>query len=773
MKKAPIILLNILFLVSAVGAVLVDIHYDVSIIVDFSVACSVCLTILTLIITVWFSYLLVIKQIYQKKYEQENVKKYKTVGQFIVLFDFLLLFITGITLSVNPNTFFCAHIVFFIFCTIFFVYANIGLYKKIEKNEFKNLADEKKEIILCKIKNKENHEQLAKNLQELNSIYKEFYYKKDKLACQNIILSYSDFIFAHLETKNTKILHGNDEYIRQNVKNLLNGLCNLLINENSDFVIGTNSLIINQLYNISKNFMKCGDDDFVIYAVSKHKDIVNTLSGNEAIYCNKVYGSLTNILTKALDYEKVDLVDQVIDHAQKIYYKLQLESDYSSIVCLCKFYATSLFFCLQKKTFTDKISSQYTKISKRMYDFIISEDRDEETENMYTMLDALIHDTAFSQNEIAALDFCKFVEEIIGIKSLYSNTTIIQIISNYIDVLEKLKVVSFDRLMSIKYDFCKYSLLFMKDVPGYVLPVFSDALTEASISSKDDIRYVQDMLNLTSLCIDKNNTNGLLIMLSDLKKVLVSFDISEKDRQKIWFQVYFKAFYQASLNANQRHVAILLKSFRETLSEMDAKRNVSHDLGDWIVDNLGFLCTDRYRENVDFVCQIVEYLDEVASTGKSNFYFVNNNKDLEGKIYKTVFKIGVDAIEKNQPLVIKRVSHIIGWTLLKAIRDGQNKLRQQLLPDALLLINLCIANEIDKQTIVFVGTLFVIIGAYYNVNKKPTIVKELIRELQKINCLQHIEVSKQLRAATGGWEILGDNPQEAMDGFLNKLRKKQ
>ena len=771
MKKTPIILLNILFVISSVGAVLIDIFTNICITVDFSISSSVCLTILTLIITVWFSYLLVIKQIYQNKYEQEKVKKYRTEGQFVVLLDFLLLFISGIAVSVYPTTFFCSHIVFFIFCIIFFVYVAIGLYKKIEKNEFKNLAEEKKRIILSKIKNPENNDEIAKSLRELNSIYNEFYYKQDKLACQSIILGYSDFVIAHLESKNIKILRGSDDYVQQN-KYLLNELCKLIKNENSDFVISTNSLIISQLRKIALKFMTCGDSDFVIYAVRKYKDILNALSGNEAIYCNKVYGCLSNILTAALDYKKAELIDQLIDNAHAIYYHLQRESGYSCIVFLCKFYATILFFCLNRETFTDEISAQYIKISKRMYDVILSEDRNQETENMYTMLEALIRDTAFSQNDIAVLDFCNFVEQIIGVKGIYSSTTIIGIIANYIDVLEKAKVISFDRLRSIKYDFARYSLLFMTDVPGYVMPVFSDAITQTSISAEDDKTFSENMLNLTCLCIDKNNTNGLLIMFSDLKKVLVSFDIREKERQKTWFRVYFKSFYYASLNANQRHVAILLKSFRETLSEMDAKRNVSHDLGEWIIDNLGFLCTNRYRENVDFVCQIVEYLDEVASTEKSNFYFVNNNKDLEGKIYKNVFNIGVDAIEKNQPLVIKRVSDIIGWTLLETICNGRNKLRLQLLPDALVLINLCIANEIDKQTIVFVGTLFVIIGAYCNFKRKSNIEDEIVRGLQKIDCIQYIEVSKQLRAVTGRWEILGDNPLKEMNEFLKKLKKK-
>ena len=78
----------------------------------------------------------------------------------------------------------------------------------------------------------------------------------------------------------------------------------------------------------------------------------------------------------------------------------------------------------------------------------------------------------------------------------------------------------------------------------------------------------------------------------------------------------------------------------------------------------------------------------------------------------SLFDIAKDSIEKNQDLVIKRVSNIIGWKIKELIKDGASKHAEMLLDYAIKMYNLCRANKINDQTIVFVGTLFIILFLY-------------------------------------------------------------
>ena len=770
MKRKHIILLNVLFVILSIGAILTDIYVKINVEVDFTIASTVCLTILTLIFTVWFSYLIAIKQLFQKKYEKVKFKKYITEGLLTVSLDFLLLFSCGVGVSLYLHTLFVTHIVYFLFCLIYFVCTSISLYKKIEKNEFGKLINENVQEIIQKISASEDNEHLKRSICDLNSIYNECFYKKDELACKDILSSYVKFLMEDLKTKNIKILKGQKEYVEENIELLLMGLCGLIKNEDSDFVKSINNQILFQLVNISEQFILCEDYDSVKIVTKRYVDIIKQLSGKENIYCENIYRCLTGILTSSLDSGKTEIIENTINIAEKIYFSLRFEENYTTPFYICKFLISSLLNCLENIKTDNKIE-QYKIISTRLYKFVVNGNHDVEAETMYYMIEALMNEPSFSENDYATKDFYQFVKKLVFTKRLYANSEIVRITSNYIDYVEKNNVVDFDEIMQLKYDYASYALLFMKEVPSYVLPVFNETALKENLQALDEEKYSDQMLDLSRQCLTKNNINCLSIILSDLKNLLSQLESRDKDKQKVWMRIFFQLFYQASLNDNQRQVSIILRIFKNTIAEMDSKRKVSNDLGEWIINTLGSLCIDRYRENVDFVCQIVEYLQGLASTKESNFYFVNNNNNVD-KIYKTVFDIGIDAVEKNQPLVIKRVSNVIGWALHKAISEGRQSLTQQLLKDAFTLYKLCLENQIDFQTIVFVGTLFVIIGAYCKLHRKLQLQRNIVAQLKKLNCLEYLDVSKQLRVANAGWnDILGNNPKQAMYDFFAELTK--
>lgn len=233
-------------------------------------------------------------------------------------------------------------------------------------------------------------------------------------------------------------------------------------------------------------------------------------------------------------------------------------------------------------------------------------------------------------------------------------------------------------------------------------------------------------------------------------------------------QIFYIAFDHASHDGSIYE--LILYMYINAIREMDKKRRISEKLALEVINELRKLCVGRYRENVDFVCEVVELLDRLASEDE-HLYFVSHY-GLNKEIYSCIADIGIDGIEKNQSLVIKRVSNLIGWRLYGAIKANEVDLAKQLLTRVFDLFELCKLNlPDDRQTIVFVGTLFVIIGAYCKENRKIQYLNKIVDFLKKCNSYDYISVSKMLRQRSGdNWDIIGKDPNTAMNEFIKLLK---
>lgn len=105
--------------------------------------------------------------------------------------------------------------------------------------------------------------------------------------------------------------------------------------------------------------------------------------------------------------------------------------------------------------------------------------------------------------------------------------------------------------------------------------------------------------------------------------------------------------------------------------------------------------------------------------------------------------------------------------------DAGNSSQAELLLDlSYSLFKLCFVNNIDDQTKAFVGTLFIIIGAYCKANGKIPFEHKIIEKLKHVKCKKYLEASKQLREVNSStWDIIGKDPEAAMNGFINDANK--
>ena len=250
------ILISVALIAFLVAALLIDVYIKVQLDVEFNIACNISLTVLTIVFTVWFSYLLVMKQIYQNKHEKDNVKLYINRGRGVIVSNFIILFIAGITISILGDEYMIANIVYCVLCFAYLIMCSLNIYFKVDKSELSNSISDNIDSIINQI-NSNSINETEKALTKLNEIYDRCFYKNDATSCKDIIQAYTDFLKKHIGTINEKIISGEGKSAKKYSSLLTDSLARLFKNDSSELAISSNQQIITNIRSIAIVAIDC------------------------------------------------------------------------------------------------------------------------------------------------------------------------------------------------------------------------------------------------------------------------------------------------------------------------------------------------------------------------------------------------------------------------------------------------------------------------------------------------------------------------------------
>ena len=154
--------------------------------------------------------------------------------------------------------------------------------------------------------------------------------------------------------------------------------------------------------------------------------------------------------------------------------------------------------------------------------------------------------------------------------------------------------------------------------------------------------------------------------------------------------------------------------------------------------------------------------------------FAKNNKNLE-LIINALFYIGVKAVEYRQEEIIKDVSNQLGWMAARALEDNNITIFIIIVKKATAYYNLTCDYNIEKNIKVFIGTLFIILGALTLSRQKMNFLSVLIQNIKNdINIKNkiHLQNSKSIRVYTSSeWdEKLNNKASYYMEEFYKKIK---
>ena len=280
------------------SAIAIDVCVRINIRSNFELACNASITILTIVFTVWFSYLLAMKQIYQKNHEKETVKKVINEGRLFIISNFIVLFLFGIVLSILGNAYVVTNISYCVLCFVYLVLCAKNLYSKVESSELSISISKRTKQIIDKI-DADDINAMKDNLKEINQVYDECFYRSDAYSCKEIIRAYTGFLRKHLIDINDKILKSGKEDVEKFNSSLCSSIIRLFKSENSDLAISTNRQIISATRVIALNAIKCNNIEVLRTVLKIYERFTTNNEPFDVIYYDDLYKVLTCILTSS------------------------------------------------------------------------------------------------------------------------------------------------------------------------------------------------------------------------------------------------------------------------------------------------------------------------------------------------------------------------------------------------------------------------------------------------------------------------------------------
>ena len=212
--------------------------------------------------------------------------------------------------------------------------------------------------------------------------------------------------------------------------------------------------------------------------------------------------------------------------------------------------------------------------------------------------------------------------------------------------------------------------------------------------------------------------------------------------------------------------------YSEISKELDSKRKISANLGDYIITNISDVAQHGNKDNHIVIIKSIDllysFLDE-----KEQLAFVVTSADKKKKLYRTMFNIGTDCIENNFEEGLRRVSNALGWFTINSIKQGTGDLTVYLIERACELYKISKNMEISSKTLTFILTLFTTVGTFCCKNIVYSRYLNKILDGISTEEVSKIKTAISLRTSENDtWNHLFDNNTVALSNiFISEFEK--
>ncbi len=303
------------------------------------------------------------------------------------------------------------------------------------------------------------------------------------------------------------------------------------------------------------------------------------------------------------------------------------------------------------------------------------------------------------------------------------------------------------------------------------LPDFKKQLNDnkKNISQITEISKYIDKIFDGILQIEKYEI--LHFYLDYLNDCIFIFSSEEREAQDIFINLYKNILIRSIRTESNIRFEICYSYFNELIEKLDNERNISSNLLETIF-NLYDRVGGHLLETNDYSLQSY-FLNHFSELSKNLRTIKNKNQ--KQRITEILFHFTIEMLETKNEKSLRICSNTLGWYAISLEEAGDFESYKITVDSAIHMYILALEQNYETSTIAFLGTLFIILGAYATVHKSGVSYANYVKEkVNKLENSHHIKISKKLRYFESKYwdKTLNDDAKKAISDFYSKLQLK-
>ncbi len=232
----------------------------------------------------------------------------------------------------------------------------------------------------------------------------------------------------------------------------------------------------------------------------------------------------------------------------------------------------------------------------------------------------------------------------------------------------------------------------------------------------------------------KKKVGILLFLIQKYRLILETLNQQQRSKQEKVLGLFEEMLHDSISINNKEGFHIILDEFIEVIELLDKENRLSEGFMKFIINIFSDLfsrCVKEKQNELIFSC-----INRLINLQKT-LSIVNKKTTIQIDIIESLFQAGLDAIENHNEDIICNVSNHLGWVGKNSIENSNGEILQFVLTKATIMYNISIDLEVSKKTIIFIGTLFIVLGGYIHSSQ--------VKYLPRIkNCLNQLKDKRYL-----------------------------
>lgn len=691
---------------------------------------------------------ILVYQIYYNRYTLKELQ-YSIKIEFSVLFTLLFIEMFSIIafwILLETSSYLYFIIIYFLVYLVIRLFVFILKYNQINIQYY--IQKIYKNCIKYFEKRSITKQDMKEALDEINEYFSESVEKKENNYIRSIILIKEKLLLAYLKKSNDLLLNKNltsndsDSIYDTFIDSISSDYKNLISSNTNRKVI---KIYNNYIINIIKSSIVCSNDSLYTNIVDKLASLMfydndnsdkrmfsNALYIFEKTYSYTLHCSDINKCSKIVE-EKICqtllLAELFINNSKVLKELILIIFDMLSETLETKTYEDYLYFY---KSIIHSLSQLLKHIDKGESEFLVI------ALNRHFQAIKTKNDQIYFENFVFSIfEFIKL--------SIYSKNKDLVLNTGYLlaDILsEKNKFVKIPEFTKKRCECILRCIEVYPDISIVYFPNYADDIKE----NVNDIPYLTNLKNnfcdIFDRLIRTDESEPLYYFLDCLNDCIDVFEQMDRNQQELMFDIYEDILrsciaYKAFSNFN-----LAIYKFNYILKNIDSENKISESLLFYILDIFDHIGLSIIEEN-DPVLQD-KFIHNITNLS-DKIHIIDKDKKYKERIIEIVFHFGIEAIETKNDNLLKHCSNNLGWYAIKLYKAGDIENFKRIIEATTHLYNLAVEQKYDNSMLAFLGTLFIILGAYSHLKRNFILTSYIKNRIESLKDTSAIKTSKRLR----------------------------